>query len=147
MRDACDDLLTLSSHVNTESRYGTNLVLLLAEDWSARAEMTRPRVVSDLHTPKLTFGTTKWTLGTNTLHHEHLAPALEHSAAPARYIMNTPWHQHATPWTLGGTSTWTLSTSTLHHEHSAPPSEHSAPTHYIMTVSYTHLTLPTIYSV
>jgi len=39
---------TFSSHVRTESRYGTNLVLVLPDDWSARAEMTRPRVVKDL---------------------------------------------------------------------------------------------------
>ena len=39
---------TLSSQVRVESRYGTNLLRDLPEAWSARAEMTSPRVVSDL---------------------------------------------------------------------------------------------------
>jgi len=43
--------LTFNNQVRTESRYGTNLVLLLPDDWSARAEMTRPSVVKDLIQP------------------------------------------------------------------------------------------------
>lgn len=40
--------LTLSNQVSTESRYGTNLFLFLPAAWSARAEITSPRVVRDL---------------------------------------------------------------------------------------------------
>lgn len=40
---------TFSSHVSTESRYGTNLsFFLFPADWSANADITRPRVVRDL---------------------------------------------------------------------------------------------------
>lgn len=34
--------------MSTESLYGTNLLLFFPAPWSARAEITRPRVLSDL---------------------------------------------------------------------------------------------------
>ena len=41
-------LSTLSSQVSTESLYGTNLFLFFPAPWSAKAEMTKPRVLRDL---------------------------------------------------------------------------------------------------
>lgn len=42
--------LSFSSHVKTESRYGTNLSLffVLPDDWSANLDITKPNVVKDL---------------------------------------------------------------------------------------------------
>ena len=44
--------LTFSSQVSTESLYGTNLSFFLPADWSARADITNPKVVRDLKNKK-----------------------------------------------------------------------------------------------
>ena len=64
---------TFSSHVRVESRYGTNLFLDLPEAWSARAEMTRPSVVSDLWEERtvINWHLTPWTMSTSIMICDH----------------------------------------------------------------------------
>lgn len=59
-------LCTLSSQVRTESLYGTNLFLFFPAPCSAKAEMTRPRVLRDLkETERGRAGMTDWSIYEN----------------------------------------------------------------------------------